>query len=248
LKPDRFFVSAVIPVYDGEEFLAEAVGSIQRQGYSPLEIIIVDDGSTDRTAKIAASLKGDVHYVRQSNSGPAVARNKALKIARGNVIAFQDVDDLWSENKLELQLACLADNPSVEIVLGHSQPMQLTGVVNGKHTFAEFADPWVALHLGSAIFRKSVFDKVGLFDETLRYCDDWDWFMRARELGISMVIQQEVTHFFRRHKHNLTNQKTLDDYHTNDRIEHLKMLKKSLDRRRKQNNGIAPILPKLDLP
>ena len=74
MKLDPFFVSVIIPVYNGEAFLAEAVESIQRQGYHPLEIIIVDDGSTDGTANVVASLQADVRYVHQPNSGPAAAR------------------------------------------------------------------------------------------------------------------------------------------------------------------------------
>ncbi|MFQ5500545.1 MAG: glycosyltransferase family 2 protein [Candidatus Zixiibacteriota bacterium] len=71
--------------------------------------------------------------------------------------------------------------------------MKTKGVVEGKHTFGKLLDPLVNLNLGSALFRRAVFDRVGLFDETLYYCDDWDWFMRARELGVPMVIHQDVT-------------------------------------------------------
>src|SRR5712692_8045370 len=127
MKSDPFFVSVIVPVYNGEAFLAEAVDSIQRQAYQPLETIIVDDGSTDGTAGIAARFKDNVRYVYQSNNGPPAARNKGLKMARGNVIGFLDADDLWSENKLELQLAYLAEDSSVEIVLGHTQYIRLFG-------------------------------------------------------------------------------------------------------------------------
>ncbi len=90
-----FFVSVIIPVYNGDAYLLDAVDSIQRQHYKPLEIIIIDDGSTDSTAEIAADLRGDVRYVYQPNSGPSAARNKGLRMARGEVIGFLDVDDLW---------------------------------------------------------------------------------------------------------------------------------------------------------
>src|SRR4030042_4290993 len=123
MGPPPFFVSAIIPVYNGEAFLAEAVESIRQQGYRPIEIIIVDDGSTDNTKRIAAGLKGDVHYVYQPNSGLPAARNRGLNEARGDVIAFLDVDDLWSRDKLEHQLLRLNDAPSAEIVLGYTQIM-----------------------------------------------------------------------------------------------------------------------------
>jgi glycosyltransferase involved in cell wall biosynthesis len=237
MNNEDFFVSVIIPVYKGEAFLLEAVESIQRQHYDPLEIIIIDDGSTDSTAEIAVGLKGDVHYIYQPNSGPSAARNRGLRIARGNVIGFLDVDDLWTENKMSLQLEHLAKEPSLEIVLGLTQRMQMTGFENGKVTFREWADPEIALHLGSALFRKSVFDKVGLFDESMKHCEDWDWFMRAKELHIPMMVYKEVTYYYRRHDKNITN-----DTKTGFKSA-LTMLRQSLHRRRDQGNGEVAQLP-----
>jgi glycosyltransferase involved in cell wall biosynthesis len=239
MKYEQFFVSVIIPVFNGEAFLAEAVESIQRQDYHPLEIIIVDDGSTDGTARIAASFKDSARYAYQPNSGPAAARNRGLRMAHGNVISFLDADDLWTDIKLELQLARLTDDPSVEIVIGRRQLVRLVGGVDGKHKFEKLSDPRTDLNLGSAVFRRSVFDRVGFFDETLYHCDDWDWFMRARELGVPMVIHHEVTLISRRHEQNMTNRVALGNLYT------IRMLKKSLDRRRRQNNGLATSLPKL---
>ncbi len=100
-------VSAIIPVYNGEAFLADAVKSILKQNYQPLEIIIVDDGSTDSTAQVGARFGDAVRYHYQSNAGPPAARNKGLQMARGNVITFLDVDDLWRNDKLQLQISHL---------------------------------------------------------------------------------------------------------------------------------------------
>ena len=233
------FVSVIIPVYNGEVFLAEAVESIRRQEYGPLEIIIVDDGSTDNTGKIAQDLKGDIRYFYQDNRGPGAARNKGLEMAMGDIIGFLDADDLWPAGKVELQLMLLADNTSAEIVLGRKQRMLLTGAVEGKPEFREYREPMVALSLGCCLFKKSVFDKVGYFDETLFHCDDWDWFMRARELGVFMVTHPEVTLLCRRHEHNMTNQIEVGNHYT------VQMLKKSIDRRRQQNGGPASSLPLL---
>lgn len=241
MKCDSFFLSVIIPVYNGERFLAEAVESIQRQAHQPLEIIIVDDGSTDNTATIAASLDGHIRYAFQNNSGPPAARNKGLQMARGNVISFLDADDLWSENKLEVQLGRLAVAPTVEIVLGRTQLMKLTELRDGTPKFEPWSEPVLAMSLGCAIVRRSAFHKVGLFDETLRHAEDWDWFMRARELGVSMQIHQEVMQLYRRHDRNITNQVELDNQHT------IRMLKKSLDRRRQHNSGLARSLSKLSV-
>ena len=101
----NFFVSAIIPVYNGEAFLAEAAASIQRQRVDALEIIIVNDGSTDGTAEVIESLQGTIRSASQPNRGPAAARSRGVRMAQGNVIAFLDADDLWPEDKLEIQLA-----------------------------------------------------------------------------------------------------------------------------------------------
>lgn len=239
MKAGPPFVSVIIPVYNGDAFLAEAIESILQQDYAPLEIITVDDGSTDGSAKVATSFKDVVRYVYQPNSGTAAARNTGVQMARGDIIGFLDQDDLWPAGKLALQLTRLADHPSVEIVLGHKQLMWLTGIEDGRLGFEIFSDPQIALNLGCALFRISVFDKVGFFDETLYYVDDWDWFMRARELGVPMVIHHEVTLISRRHKHNMSNRVDLGNLYA------IRMLKKSLHRRRQQNNGLAMSLPKL---
>jgi glycosyltransferase involved in cell wall biosynthesis len=236
---DQPLVSVIIPAYNGEAYLAEAIESIRRQNYHPLEIIIVDDGSTDCTAQIATSFKGEVRYAYQPNSGgPAAGRNRGLKMARGNVIGFLDQDDLWSENKLELQLECMANDPALEIVLGRTQIMRLTGFVEGKPKFEFFSEPLTNVLLGSALFKKRVFDKVGLFDETLPISDDLDWFMRARERNVSMVVLEQVTLFYRLHQHNVIHNTLARDH------DFIRALKKSLDRRRQQGDGTVASVPR----
>ncbi len=236
---EQYDVSVIIPVYNGEKFLAEAVESVRRQNHQPLEIIIVDDGSTDSTAKIAAGFQGNVRYAYQSNGGPAAARNRGLRMAAGNVIAFLDVDDVWSENKLGLQLGYFEINPSLEIVLGLLQRMQLTGSEGVRYTFKEWEEPVMNMHLGSALFKRSVFETVGLFDESLGYCEDWDWFMRAKERHVPMLVHQNVVYYYRRHNQNITN-----DTETGFNFA-LKMLRYSLDRRRRQGNGQIDQLPRI---
>jgi len=224
-----FFVSVIIPVYNGEAFLTAAVESIQRQAHYPLEIIIIDDGSTDATASIAANFDNNVYYISQPNSGPAAARNRGIKMARGNVIAFLDADDLWPDNKLERQLTRLADDPSVEIVMGLTQFMRLTA---GQPQFEPFQKPQLFLNFGSAVFRKSVFDQMGLFDETMAHSEDIDWLLRARENGVSMIILNDVTLFYRIHSSNMSQDKSARHFFF------IKALKQSLDRRRQHKKTV----------
>jgi len=220
-------VSVVIPVFNGERFLREAVQSVLDQQYSPLEIIVVDDGSTDNTAIVARDLP--VRYLHQTNQGPAAARNRGIEQAQGSLIAFADADDLWPAGKLESQLPLLIKDPRIDIVLGRIQQVLLSeGEELGETTFS--------VNLGSAVIRKSVFERIGLFDETMRYSEDVDWFMRARESGAAIVTIDAVTLFYRQHEQNMTRGKSTAELNV------LKALKKSLDRRR-ERTGSAAALP-----
>ena len=232
-------VSVVIPVFNGERFLREAVQSVLDQKYSPIEIIIVDDGSTDGTATVARSLGETVRYLRQENQGPAAARNRGIEHAQGSLIAFADADDLWPSKKLELQLPYLINDAAIEIVMGRIQQVRLSKTVNGQTQAEEFAEPAFSVNLGSAVIRKSVFERVGLFDETMRYSEDVDWFMRAREAGAAIVTIDAVTLLYRQHEENMTRGKSTSELNV------LKALKRSLDRRR-ERTGVASALPSLN--
>lgn len=224
-------VSVIIPVFNGERFLREAIQSVLDQKYSPVEIIIVDDGSTDSTATVAESLPETVRYLHQTNHGPAAARNRGIEQARGSLIAFADADDLWPAGKLELQLPYLINDPGIDIVIGRIQQVLLS-----ETRAEEFGEPAFSVNLGSAVIRKSVFERVGLFDETMRYSEDVDWFMRAREAGAAIVTIDAVTLFYRQHEQNMTRGKTTSELNV------LKALKRSLDRRR-ERTGFASALP-----
>lgn len=233
---NRLFISVILPVYNGELFLSEAIQSILRQNYHPLEIIIVDDGSTDKTAEVAAQFKDIAHYVYQLNSGPSAARNRGIRMATGNVIAFLDADDFWSENALKKQLDYLVANPDVEIVHGHLQNIYLSTDTKNKTLVKNFGKPRVSFNVGSAVYRKSVFDKIGLFDETLRHSEDVELLVRVKENGINWVVLEHVTLFYRRHKQSMTsayNENTLSNMHA---LNWVKILKKNLDIRRQKSN------------
>jgi glycosyltransferase involved in cell wall biosynthesis len=187
-------VSVVIPVFNGERFLREAVQSVLDQKYSPVEIIVVDDGSTDGSATVARSLE-TVRYLYQTNQGPAAARNRGIEQAKGSLIAFADADDLWPSGKLDRQLPYLISDPEIDIVLGRIQQVLLSETVDGPTQATEFGETGFSVNLGSAVIRTSVFEHVGLFDETMRYSEDVDWFMRARESGAAIVTIDAVTLF-----------------------------------------------------
>lgn len=219
-------LSVIIPVWNGEPFLAGAVASVVNQGWPALEILIVDDGSTDRTRDVAAALQAPIRCLAQSNAGPAAARNRGLAEARGDLIAFLDVDDLWSPDKTAIQAALLARDPAAGIAQGYTQVVRCSTAPDGTWHDEPCLAPYLAHSLGAALVRAAVFRRVGLLDEGQRYCDDVDWFLRAAECGIRKVVHRDVVQLYRRHGQNLTRRRDLDRHYL------LRALKRSLDRRR----------------
>lgn len=218
-------VSVVIPTYNSEAFLADAIGSAQRQSHCPLEIIIVDDGSTDSTAAVAAGFGTGIRYTYQANAGPSAARNTGLKMATGDIIAFLDADDLWAERALEAQIGCLAADPHLDIALGLTQVLRLAEPASLAR-FEPFGEPWHLLSPGAAAIQRAAFSRVGGFDESMRSAEDLDWFLRANEAGVIMARHNHVVLQYRIHGGNVTRQKAWRDEHI------AAAFKKSLDRRR----------------
>ncbi len=236
MSSNRPFVSVIIPVFNGSRFLAEAIESARSQDYEPLEIIVVDDGSTDSTAEVAARYGDEIRYIFQQNGGPAVARNRGIAEARGEVIAFLDVDDLWPGGKLELQVARLLQDARLDIVSGRVQFVCLPGAAQPDIEFESANQTLTNAYLGAALFRRRAFERVGLFDAAYRYSDDQDWFLRAREANAPMVILEQITLVYRLHDTNMTRDNAAPQ------LELAKILKRSLDRRRAKHGGEAESL------
>lgn len=232
-------VSVIIPVYNGAAFIAETVNSVFDQQYNPLEVIVVDDGSSDNTAEMIKMTGKEVKYFFQENKGQASARNKGLEVAGGKFVAFLDADDLWASGKLSRQISILQNKPDIDVAIGFTYPMPMSLKVDPINEKIK-EDSRFMLSLGASLFRKSVFKKTGLLDEQLRYGEDIDWFLRAREAAVQIIIHKEVVQFFRTHGRNISNDPKL----VNSGL--LRVHKKSLDRRRKSGNGAAITLPKLN--
>jgi glycosyltransferase involved in cell wall biosynthesis len=224
--------SVIIPAYNAVTYLAEAVANIRSQPHSPAEIIIVDDGSSDGTASLAQSLGPDIRYFHQTNQGPAAARNLGISHARHDILAFIDADDLWPDHKIERQLGHLAAHPELEMVLGlHQTFRHVADPLDPAAPARPRFDPPVFIYLvGCGIYRRSVFTHVGLFDVTLRYGEDTDWFSRSWEKNTPMHILFEPMLHYRRHPGGMT--------HGRNAIANgfMRVIKKSIDRRRLQND------------
>jgi glycosyltransferase involved in cell wall biosynthesis len=195
-------VSVVIPAYNAKLYLTKAVESVKRQQCEPIEIIIIDDGSTDGTLELAGSLQG-VRCVRQTNLGAAAARNAGVIEAKGDFLAFLDADDLWADGKLAAQLAVLREDPTIQLVAGrveefYADNTQPISQRDGQH----WGDR--AYTIGAMLLRRSDFWKVGLFDPGLRFGEFMDWRSRALALGLRELVLDQVVLRRRIHDQNTT--------------------------------------------
>jgi glycosyltransferase involved in cell wall biosynthesis len=195
-------ISVVLPAFNGEAFVADAIECVREQTQEALEIVVVDDGSTDSTAAIVRQLGGNVHYVHRRQGGPAAARNLGVAMAKGDLIAFIDQDDLWPEDHLAVLVEAM-DRRTASVSMGLTRALVLDNQNSPAGRFVPYGAPWRAPQVGSALFSRASFDAVGPFNEQLEYCsDDLDWFMRARELGIRIAEIDRVTLLFRIHGNN----------------------------------------------
>ncbi len=205
-SPER--ISVILPVYNGEQFLAEAIQSVLDQTLLPDEIIAVDDGSTDRTALIIAEFSAKapvpIRYAYQENQGPAAARNHGLHLAQGELIAFQDADDVWAIDRLPMQVQLLDQRPDAAMVLGRTR--FFADGVSLKSVGADDATaPRWFLGMQCGIYRRAAFTAVGVFDSGLRVHDDTDWFRRAIAAGLVIHTHEDIVLYHRRHAGNITN-------------------------------------------
>lgn len=235
-----FTVSVVIPTYNGRNFIARAIESALQQTISPMEIIVADDGSSDETLKIVRGFKDKVRLFALKHTGmPAAGRNLGIKKARGEFIAFLDQDDLWPSDKLEIQQENFRNMPDLDIDVGFSKIIDAN---DNKHIDTLNADDAELIRqflLSSMLIKKTAFDRIGLFDETMQYYgSDLDWIFRARENQLSFHVHNELTLFYRLHENNHSN--NIDLFRKARR----EVIKKSLTRRYlSSNKGFQPVPP-----
>jgi len=217
-------ISVIIPVFNGVRFLPGAVRSVLAQDYPSLDIIVVDDGSTEDVAETTRLLPVDVRFFRQDNAGPAAARNRGIREATGEMLAFLDVDDEWPAGNLR-HMSTVLTTAGFDVVIGHGQLMRDDA---GGHDHVFLGNPRESFpwYISAALFRREAFAKVGLFDETLRFGEDSDWFKRAAEAALAIERLPNVSLLVRRHAGNMTRGKSMVELNA------LRVFKKALDRRR----------------
>ena len=190
----RPLVSTVLPVYDGETHLAEAIESVLAQTYRPLELVVVDDGSTDGSGAVAERYaSSEVSILRQANRGTAAARNAGVARSQGELIAHLDADDIWLAEKLEVQVEALAASASADAACGWVEEFLSPELAEAerKRLRAPRA-PLPGYVLQAMLVRRSAHERVGAFDSAWQAGQDLDWLLRARECGLRFLELPEV--------------------------------------------------------
>jgi len=226
LSEKRTKVSVIISVWNGENYIKEAIESALSQDYPNKEIIVVNDGSTDSTQKIIDSFGLKVRCLYQSNQGPGAGRNNGIAMARGNYLAFLDHDDFWDKTKLTMQMAKMdATDP---LIFSHVKQF-ICPSLNAEESSKLNVDetPFPSHFSGNLLISKKRFLQIGPFFEKKIVGEFIDWYARALEAKVPMVMHPQVMLYRRIHNHNMGRQKELYD-----RKEYLKILKNSLERRR----------------
>lgn len=218
-------ISVVIPAYNSERLISEAVESVRNQTLSVDEIIVVDNDSTDNTQSVVAKL--GVKLIQEKNRGPAAARNAGIKASRNDWIAFLDSDDLWEKEKIEWQWKAIRRFPKARLIScdaemivyskrENSKPVNIYSAPEANYAETVFDDVyiysskftadlfrWVWIISSSVTIHREVFNKIGLFNESLHFMEDMEFFCRTLRYFPGATVKK-ILAFFRRHDHNMT--------------------------------------------
>jgi glycosyltransferase involved in cell wall biosynthesis len=195
-------VSVVVITYNGAEFVGRAIESVLRQSWGNLELIVVDDGSTDDTPGVIARFDDPrLRYLKQTNRGPNAARNYGIRESRGDFVAFLDCDDWWLPEKLCRQVARAREEPGAGLVYSLALSVRSSGeegprfgtVNNGRVIDKLLHGNCIAGSASSAMVSRKAIAAVGLFDESLHYAEDWEYWIRiASQFDVACVPEYDV--------------------------------------------------------
>lgn len=230
MSGDPSLVSVITTVYNSEKYLKEALDSIMAQDYTAFEMIVVDDGSTDKSSTIIHTYPA-VKYIRKKNEGDGIAKNIGIKAARGDFIAFLDYDDVWPSYTIKEAVNYLHEHTEVDCVLGQQQFFLEEGrdfpeaiPVHLRH------DPHIGFGPGSLMTRKNAFTRFGLFDPQYSRCSsDTEWFFRARDNGLKIGFLDKVLLHRRIHDSNVS----FADLQSSQK-RRMQFIKASIDRKRQR--------------
>jgi glycosyltransferase involved in cell wall biosynthesis len=200
-------VSIVIPVFDGERFVGDAIRAALAQDHPAVEVIVVDDGSTDGTPDVIAQFP-TVRHVRQDNRGPSAARNAGIEVATGAFVTFCDSDDRFRPSKVSAQLGYLTAHPEVGCVLVGHETFLEPGVERPA-----WAQDDSGVQPQSAMVRRGVIDEVGAFDPAFTFAEGMEWLSRMRSRGVGIAVLDKVLVDRRIHDANLSYERSEMRHH-----------------------------------
>jgi glycosyltransferase involved in cell wall biosynthesis len=191
---EKPLISCIVPVYNGERYLSEALESISAQTYQPLEIIVADDGSTDATAEVAKSYGRRITYVHQTNRGYWAAKNLGLSAAHGHFIAFIDVDDLWHPEKLARQTDRLREHPAIDLCFTRFENFWMPELAEEERYYQGkfLSQPQSAWSISTLLARNEVFKRFGDFHDGARGLENMTWFLRASAQGAVIEVMPDI--------------------------------------------------------
>jgi glycosyltransferase involved in cell wall biosynthesis len=227
-------ISCIVPVFNEERYIREALESIHAQTYRPLEVIVADDGSTDTTAAVVSRYGDRVRYLFQPNAGTAAACNLGLRAAQGDFMAFLAADDLWHVDKLARQTNCFKRRPELDLCVTHVQNFWIPELQEEAERFTNhrISQPLPGYVPQTVLARRSLFETVGHFNTALRHADSTDWFLRVIEHGGVIDLLPDVLVYRRIHQSNLSRRMA-----SASREEYVELVKATLDRRRRHKKG-----------
>ena len=220
-------ISAIIPAYNSQDYILDAIKSIQNQTHPVDEIIVIDDGSQDDTQQTVGNLTADIRYIKQENQGPSAARNTGIKIARGDWIAFLDADDQWTKNKIEKQLKVLSRSPDLHLIAGDMQEIginneSITKSVLAKHKLLKKFQDNNSLAIknalaeivqknfiptGTVLVKRCSLIEAGMFNSSIHFGEDLElWAKIAAHHPITCI--PDILMLRRLHGQNATNSTT----------------------------------------
>ena len=220
-------VSCIVPAWNAERWLRDALESALGQTYAPIEVIVVDDGSTDGTAGVLHAFAGRVVALRQPNAGPAAALNRGLLASCGEYLAFLDADDVWPPAKIERQLARLRAAPHLAACYGLVQNVWTDEVKIEAEALRghRIRDPVPGLVTGTLLAPRATFARLGPFADQ-RHAYALEWALRLKQAGLPYEVLDEVLLVRRYHAGNMSREGA------DSRDEVLALLKRNLDARR----------------
>lgn len=218
-------VSVIIPAYNRDRYLAEAIESVLAQTYPAIELIVVDDGSSDRTAEVAQRYALTYHF--QPNGGISAARNAGIALATGEFLAFLDSDDIWMLDKLSKQMIPFGTDLDLEAVFGYAEQFYSPELDDTFRQRIRCPEQPIAAHIATAmLIKRDAFFRIGWFDTELKTGIDISWYITAIERGLRQITLPDVVYRRRLHE---TNSGLTERHHANQRLH---LLKAKLDRQR----------------